>query len=71
MDGLLNLGIMSFAGLLNRSEAGLGKLGLNGENPTCNKDIYVSISFMASCHGSFYKFYTCLCLSIALMIIRL
>ena len=37
---------MLLDGLLNRSVTGLGSLGLISVYLSCNKDIYVSISFM-------------------------
>ena len=44
---LLNLGNRPLASLLNSSMGGLHSMGLTGTDFICNKNIYVSISFIA------------------------
>ena len=46
MDGLLNLGSGPLSVLLNGSMVSLGCPGLIDVNLMCNKEIYVSISFI-------------------------
>ena len=41
MGGLLNLGSMPLDGLLNRSVAGLGNLGLMSVYLICNKEMHI------------------------------
>ena len=71
MGGLLNLGIMSLDGLLNRSVARLGSLGLISVDLICNESLnmsaLVSWHFL---HGLFCNFSACFCLSIAWLLIR-
>ena len=45
MEGLLSLGSVSSADLLNRSIAGLGNVELIGVDVICDKDIYMSTLF--------------------------
>ena len=69
MSGLQCIQSVPLAGLLYKSVAWLGNMGLIGVCIICERHIYVSINIIAFLHGSFHRFYACLYLSIALMVV--